>query len=289
MSEPLFCRICKDAIEGEPHRSRRISGEIIVTHPGCWDSYITKQREEQEAADQKRRQALEDRQRLRSFDQSFAESCVGSSALVRPNALELSRAMSWDVEGSEIHAHGPLSFPRWGFARADNAEFCRRTSPTIGRAISAWEPKRDGSIVITGPTGKGKSSWLVAWVWREHDARRARVIAGEKLRMHFAWISGYELSGARKRCKLGDESPIVELAMQIPLLFLDEVGTEPASEELFAVLDARYRAELPTALTSPLEPKALASTIGGGAYRRLLESGALIDVHQEKARVRSVG
>jgi hypothetical protein len=328
MSDLAPCFKCDRPIEPEKpvFIIERATGEKKPWHPGCWGQFeitrmrerenaklcvncggpredaeqrnctecrtrFDRQREEQAELDRQRRQAIEDRQRLRSFDQSFAESCVGSSALIRPNQLDLNRAMSWDVEGCEIGAHGPLSFPRWSYARHDNQEFCRRTSSGIRKDVLAWDPPRDGSIVIAGPTGRGKSSWLVAWVWREHDARRARVIAGEKLRFHFAWVSGYELSGARKRCKLGDESPIVELAMQIPLLFLDEVGTEPPSEEIFAVLDARYRAELPTALTSPLEPMALATTIGGGAYRRLLERGVLVDVHGERAadpKLRSV-
>jgi hypothetical protein len=323
--EPIFCFKCETAIEDETPRliTERDTGERKPWHHKCWSAYtierekqrdaqrlcmncgapredaekrncaecrtrFEREREEQAERDRQRRQALEDLQRLRSFEQSFAQSCVGSSALIRPNALEWARANSWDIEGSELSAHGPLSFPRWSYARHDNQEFCRRTSSGIRKDVLAWDPPRDGSMVITGPTGRGKSSWLVAWVWREHDARRARVIAGEKLRFHFAWVSGYELSGARKRCKLGDESPIVEVAMQIPLLFLDEVGTEPPSEELFAVLDARYRAELPTALTSPLEPMALATTIGGGAYRRLLERGVLVDIHQEKPRVHAV-
>jgi hypothetical protein len=302
MTEELTCAICKRVIEGDCARPNRMLGsfklERVTVHPTCLADYRVKQEHEKRlweagAGDRAERalaeeKARETRQRVKSFRASFGKSLVGNAMTKGARVDDL---CFWEVDGVEDDQYrfkGPLKFPNWEWARFSNEEFRRRVSPTILRALEAWSPDRDGSIVITGPTGRGKSSCPVAWVWREHDRMLERVEAGENLGFSFAWITGYELSGARKRSPLGEESRLVQHAMDVPLLFLDEVGTEPACEELFAVLDARYRGQLVTVLTSPLEPKALATTIGGGAYRRLLERGALIDVHQEKGRVRSV-
>jgi hypothetical protein len=263
-------------------RDQSAPGGINVRCDGCVDKARALAWEERRAQAEKKR-------RIREFEYSFAESCVGSQISGNPSGVERALLIEWLQDDGEEragsfavpHANGPLQFPRWKWSRLDNPEFRRRVSPLILREVESYDPDVDGSMVIVGKSGAGKSSVTAAWVWRRHDEMRARVEAGENLRMSFAWVSGYELAGARKRSQLGEESPLVRHASQVALLILDEVGHESVSEEIMTVIDARYRAELPTILTSPLEWKVLAKHIGGGAYRRLLEHGKLVDTFDE--------
>ena len=251
------------------------------------------ERNEALRAEEEKRRAESDRRRwLRAFDQSFADSCVGARLAREANEAERAYLSGWEGVELGTSAVGPLRFPKWTWARFYNAEFRQRVDPRLLEVIESYEPDRDGSLVDCAPTGRGKSSLVVAWIWRLHDVLRGRVAAGEKHSMGFAWVSGFELAGARKRSQLGDESPLVKHASDVGLLVLDDVGCEPPGEETFVVLDARYRAQRPTILTSPLEPKNLIGHLGGGAYRRLLEGGRLVEAFGEapktKATVRVV-
>lgn len=240
------------------------------------------------AEEEKRRDEAERRRRLREFDQSFSDSCVGAELAKQENLVN-SYLVGW--EGADVDTKtssvGPLRFPKWKWARFENAAFRQRADARVLEVVEDYDCERDGSLVLCGKTGSAKSSSVVAWIWQEHDALRTRVAAGEKLRFDFAWVSGFELAGARKRSQLGDEAPLVKHASAVALLVLDDVGCEPKSEETFVVLDARYRAQLATIVTSPLEPAALIGHLGGGGYRRALEHGRLVEAFGEAPKAKA--
>jgi hypothetical protein len=287
------CEGCKRPVPaGEPVRVRggfvgnRV-GLVVWCEP-CIEAEAARRRaHEAELAAQEAARTL--KRRLQHFDQSFADSCVGACLAKGANDAAREYLTAWQgVEDASTSAIGPLRFPKWPWARLENAAFRQTVDPRLVEAVESYDPARDGSLVLCGPTGRGKSSLAVAWVWRLHDALRARVAAGERLSMDFAWVSGFELAGARKRSLLGDESPLVKHASDVGLLVLDDVGSETPSEETFVVLDARYREQRPSILTSPLEPAALLKHLGGGAYRRLLEHGRLAEAFGEAPRLKAV-
>jgi hypothetical protein len=295
MTDSTTCAECSQPIEGEHKRLEYGSGKKVHHyHQPCWDEYVRRSDERRRLEEAER----ERKGRLQALDRTFYKSCVGYEITLAGESPALRRAHSMDSGwvldgGAQVGRHtysGPLRFPEWAWARFDNAEFRRRASPLILQAYEQYDPDRDGSFVALGKTGVAKSAGAVAFVQRRYAERRARVETGESLGFWFAWVSGFELAGARKRSPLGEESPLVKHATEIPLLILDEVGHEPQSEELMTVIDSRYRANLPTIVTSPLTWQELAQHIGGGAYRRLLEHGVKADAHGEvvKGRVQVV-
>jgi len=281
------CNYCKKQIDGQ-YKTYGVRGDpeaLHYYHPACDEERRARWvREERE-----RERSKAHRKRLDALDRAFFRSCVGAKIL----GPDFSHLRGWADDGQpralvREDFSGPLSLPEWTWARFDNLDFRGRVSQKLLQEYESYDPGRDGSFVALGKTGAGKSSLAVAWIWRRYNAARARLENGEEVPidtwLKFAWVTGYELSGARKRSQLGEESPLVKHAIDVQLLVLDEVGHEPQSEEMMLVIDGRYRAGRPTILTSPLTWEALAQHVGGGAYRRLLEHGIKVDVHAEKQK-----
>jgi DNA replication protein DnaC len=67
--------------------------------------------------------------------------------------------------------------------------------------------------------------------------------------------------------------------MSVELLLIDDLGTERANEwtgeRLYAVVNRRWLADLPTIATSNLEPEQLEEALGERTYSRLV-GGALV-------------
>jgi DNA replication protein DnaC len=139
--------------------------------------------------------------------------------------------------------------------------------------LERWSPQR-GNLVLSAPTGRGKTAGLVAWAARAHASESAPVIG---------FVSGLELAGARRRARLGEEAETVERALRCDVLFLDELGFEPAAEEPFLVIDSRYRAGHPTVVTTGLRPAAFRERYGDALWRRLAEGGAVVEDFQAGA------
>lgn len=172
----------------------------------------------------------------------------------------------------------PLTHPPyWEWARFENESFRKRSSRKITSAVERWSPS-EGGLIVSGPTGRGKTGAIVAWLYRMRDGAIAKARAGEKASIvPFAFVSGPELSGSRRRWKIGQEAPIVRHAIKHGVLFLDEVGFEPLSEELFFTIDHRYRLGAPTVITTGLRPKEFRDRYGDALYRRVAEGGAVVE------------
>lgn len=174
--------------------------------------------------------------------------------------------------------------PAWPWARFENSAYRKRVAPALLRAYESYDGSE--SLVVSAKTGGGKTSLACAWLHRERERAEQAVRDGAKARgLDFMFVSGPELAGARKRWGLGSESRLVTEACEAGLLILDELGFEPASEEVFFVIDGRYRSGAPTIVTTGLpiesrDPKVetFVKRYGAALLRRLLEPGRLVEV-----------
>lgn len=175
--------------------------------------------------------------------------------------------------------------PRWPWARLDNREFRKRVHARILEAVEAWAPDK-GSLMLCANTGAGKTAVALARLYRLLDESVERVRDAATLKEaekiegvpSIAWITGPELSGCRRRWSIGEEARLVDLACARKILVLDELGFEPDCEEIFAVLDHRYRAVLPTIVTTGLTRDAFRAHYGDALFRRLIEPGKVLEV-----------
>jgi ribosomal protein L32 len=267
---PEQCLHCSEYIE--PHHfadkavtvvKQRNSGERVRFHTVCWALFDANQREAEE-----RRAAYEHRQRE-----------------VRAGYVRR-RFEQWNHQTGKIPAAD--RFPRWEWARFDNAEFKSRVVKRGGEKIlntaEEWSPDK-GSILCSAPTGRGKTSSWVAWLWRMQDEAIARVMAGEPERYcPWCWATGHDLVKARKQHGLGDgEATLVELALEAYVLVLDELGFEPGVGDkgdpiIFEIINARYAAERRTIVTTGLSVADFKLRYGVATFRRLIEPGAFVEI-----------
>lgn len=246
-----ICRLCERPIgNAAPVEQRnRNTGEIGVFHEWCWSRVLEERRTRPEREAAQRQTALE------IIDHRF-----------------------------KVYAQGPEGFdsqlPVWAYARFDNATFRDLVSPTILSALENWQPA-DGNVILSAKTGAGKTAGTVARIWQFRTvAEQAYDPAGLP---RFLFTTAALLSGARRQVKLGTgESPLVERAMDVDVLALDEVGFEPIDGVSFEVVDARYRKQLPTIVTTGLKPAEFAARYGSAVWRRLTESGKVVEDHGRK-------
>lgn len=242
------CAECSKELDQSPVLKRRYF-QVEAFHSTCWEVVERRLRAQAE-----REQASQIRQALERLRLSFEHSFRGP---YRDDGVPL------------------LSTPRWDFARFNNPKFTERS--TIVAALEAWSPK-EGSLLVCAPTGGKKTASCVAWIFRAYDEAVERVRKGEDAKFYgFAFITGPDLVMARRNAKLGNEAPLVTLAKATGILFLDELTCEPLSEVVFEVIDARYRAELPTVITTGLRAKEWRARYGDAAYRRIARGGAVVE------------
>jgi DNA replication protein DnaC len=190
----------------------------------------------------------------------------------RANSRRRDLQFSWDSSRfNEL-----TNFPKnWDFTRFDNADFMRRVSRKMADGISKWTGER--SLFASGPTGSGKTSLVDAWLHQRHQQFEKDVESGVARRLHFAFVSGPSIAGCRRRGKIGEESKLVELAVETPLLILDELGYEPLSEELLFIVDERHKRSAPTVTTTGRTLEGFAERYGGSVFRKLTEGGTIVE------------
>lgn len=156
---------------------------------------------------------------------------------------------------------------------------------TIRRGLEA---PPSTSLLFIGPSGTGKTSLAVAMldVW-------VRLEPGKRSGARF--VEAGWLARARARHRLGEEAPLVENALQAPLLVLDDLGCEREDRDgcITDVIYGRSNADLPTWVTCGLQPEAkpkdaeealqlfaavLAKRYDGGFVRRILETGKRVQL-----------
>lgn len=227
-------------------------------------------RSERIARDRGEARAFERDQRLASLKHSWWRSCNGGLDGPGPDARTLTR------------------FPEMPYAHFTNSAWRAKVHPKLLNVIELWDGKQ--SMLVLGPTGVGKTSAVVARLHADQERLERQVGEGATLKHRFAYVTGPELSGCRRRAKIGAEARLVEHACDAPICFIDEVGYEPQSEEVMFVVDHRYRAGTPTIVISGLDRDAFVARYGGALARRVTEGGLFVDLYRPaKGAVRSVG
>jgi DNA replication protein DnaC len=169
--------------------------------------------------------------------------------------------------------------PRWEHARFDNAEFRRRALKKVVTAVERWNHQQ-GCLLVSAPTGAGKTASALAWLFQLRDGVISRIRAGDAASLpSFAFVTGHELANCRRRAPIGDEAPLIALAKRVEILVLDDLGAEPfPNEELNDVLDHRFRTERRSLVTTGLSVAAFRARYRGAIYRRLIEPGDVVEV-----------
>lgn len=253
------CRHCNAVIDGEPKLVEpSYGGPLVPFHPACWASYCEERNKARAEANQ------------REIERKVADL-----------KKRFDYYMSGHAPGDQGHGIGHP--PNWPYARFDNEVFRARSSKKIVSAVERWDPKTLPTLLLCAPTGRGKTSALVAWLWRHLDQQAARVRAGEEKVWiaQFVFATGPELAVARRNAALGEEAPLVKHALDCKLLILDELGFEKASEAAsgvpFEIVDHRYRQQAVTVVTTGLRPTEFRAKYGDAMYRRLTEGGAVVE------------
>ncbi|HKY37220.1 MAG TPA: hypothetical protein VJN18_14855 [Polyangiaceae bacterium] len=230
--------------EADTRRIRTMGDQIRTLHAACWESEKQRMAAEDE---ERRRRSIE--QRVKYVEDRF-ESTMERCTL-----------------------------PLWPFARFDNAEFRRRSSKKIVSAVERWDPLAVRTLMLTAPTGRGKTAVISAWLWRHRDQQVEKARAGDEKAMtwSFVFATGPELATARRNTQLGHEAPLIERSLETSILFIDELGFEKQSEVPFEIIDHRYREQAITVVTTGLKPKEFRARYGDALFRRLAESGAVIE------------
>jgi hypothetical protein len=221
--------------------------------------------------------------------------CAEDQRSIKANApLRLDRLeRSWvrSCTGGTDDSGVPLTvFPKFDYARFANAEWRRRVHPKLLNLVESYDGKTP--LLILGGTGVGKTSVIVARQHAELERLRRQAEAGVDCRISFAYVTGPDLAGCRRRSRIGDEAPLFEHAARAGLCILDELGFEPPAPdgEIVALIDYRHRLGVPTIVVSGLTRDAFSTKYGGAVLRRLTEGGAFCNLHpSQKGQARAAG
>jgi len=126
------------------------------------------------------------------------------------------------------------------------------------------------ALVLAGNTGTGKGH-LAASIALEvlHGGMTSMYATAQEIVMllRASWSDRRQTS----------ELEVLRMLTRVDLLVIDEVGVQFGSEsernQLFAVIDGRYREGLPIVLTTNLTPAKLRDVLGQRIYSRLRENG----------------
>lgn len=182
----------------------------------------------------------------------------------------LPSGLSWARLDNEalLRAVGPDRRPRVEpslHTGADPIGWCRHA---VGALISG----KARNIVLMGPTGVGKSALACAMARRVVEVDPA---VGARMR----FVSCVDLSTCRREARWGEGRPrSLEEARGCGLLIYDDLGQEAGGTDVaIEVMDARYRAGLPTIVTTWMTRDQLAERYGGGLTRRVLDRAGCFD------------
>jgi DNA replication protein DnaC len=141
---------------------------------------------------------------------------------------------------------------------------------TLRRAATVLKP-----ALIYGPVGTGKTTLMAAVYAVVSAAVKTRWTTAEDLvadeRAGWAMAKHYTDFEQRNNAR--------EAAVDVPVLFLDDVGWEHARSTTVAdVIAARYDRNRPTYLTTNLDPDGVAERYGERIHSRLCETNVFIPV-----------
>lgn len=174
------------------------------------------------------------------------------------------------------------TLPRWPWARMDNRSWLEMADEEIVGAARRWDMRGHRGLVLLGATGVGKTSSLVARVHQvaANDLDAIQRTAADRRPPRFRWTTEVELVAARRQHPYGrGEAPAVDAIMRTPLAIIDDVGFGGQPGLMMEILDRRYHHRRPTVVTSGLTRIEWIERYGAAAWRRLTESGTVVDTH----------
>lgn len=186
-------------------------------------------------------------------------ACGAQTAIVPCWTCERDLDAKADAARERVLSGGSIP-RRFDWAHLESAELPSRVKATRSFADIAKRVLASTRVIFTGASGTGKTSLACACL-------RERI-------PHGLFVSAMRIGTARIQHSAGDgEAAIVERAIKVPLLLLDEVGGEmkTATNAVKDVIFARYDADLPTWITTGFRPAQLVEMYGDGAARRLTE------------------
>lgn len=152
------------------------------------------------------------------------------------------------------------------------------------------------SLVLSGPTGVGKTHLaagiVAAIVERDAEAYRVALAAAIDRVPAQPWAPAWvNIADAMVRLRLEMDAPLDDrettlrvrrLHRHPALVVLDDLGRERTSdwtaEVVYAVVNARYEARLPTVVTTNASGQELTSSPYWPAISRLAEDGMLVEI-----------
>jgi len=167
----------------------------------------------------------------------------------------------------------------FGWARIGDPLYGSIKLHQAGRTFAdAWKRGR-GSVLVTGPTGQGKTTCTIALLHRILDAARDKdlgvVMTDYAKRIRYT--SAQALCFARQSWE--QEPELIADAKWASLLVIDEWGPEVDSKgALWEVINSRYEDGKQTILTTGLTKDAFAKRYGDALSRRVLDRGLLVSL-----------
>lgn len=158
--------------------------------------------------------------------------------------------------------------------------------PILTRAaknyVDNWEQfYREGTgLLIWGQVGSGKS-FLAGCIANALLDRGVRVMMTNFSR----------LLNRLSDLRFSERNPMIDELVRYPLLIIDDLGIERnsdyAKEQVFSIIDSRYRSGLPIIITTNLTPQEMADTpdlAKRRIYNRILERCCPMEVNQQNIR-----
>lgn len=184
--------------------------------------------------------------------------------LLLPDVLEA----EWDRAGIPRLFHGST------FENYEHRPGATEALKSAKRYAENFDPRGgEEGLLLYGLPGAGKSRLAAA---------TARAIMEANLLPVVFYTAGDLVEEAKRfRVGSGQTNPI-DRAAEAPLLILDDMAnqniTPYAQEQIYLVVDRRYRAGLPMIITSNLNDAALRTAMGSAMVSRLLEVCAWVKV-----------
>lgn len=166
------------------------------------------------------------------------------------------------------------------WARAGNPIYESTPLHRAGRTFAAAWRRGKGNILVTGPTGQGKTTCTIALLHRILDAARdmdrLNVIALDYAK-RIRYTSAQALCFARQTWE--QEPELISDAKWASLLVIDEWGPEVDNKgTLFEVINSRYEDGRQTILTTGMSKEAFAKRYGDALARRVVERGLVVSL-----------
>ena len=209
--------------------------------------------------------------------------CVCKCRIEQLEAEE--KARQWEEKQKTIKEYRRMGFPEsdmqhWTFAHADN---CKIINAAQRYVDNFQQFKADGKgLLLHGGVGTGKTFAAACIVNALIDKGKPCLMTNFSRILNTLW--GIE-----------EKQAYIDSLNKFDLLVLDDLGIERQSEyvqeQVFNVIDSRYRAKLPLIITTNLPLKELTSpaSVGyGRIYDRVLEMCHPVKVEGESRRRQKV-